>query len=170
MSNNDKLFSQIDLFEKLASFGKREDFLNKLSQQGTEWSEEEKQQLDPRDILGHPQAEGIPPIPPNVEGRSLPKEAPKAAPHAAFPFIPAKTQQMLSQLLAERGQFIPLKIDQKLGPQTQKALDIFKKEYNAQNLSGAALYNEIERAFNTYQAGQKSPAEGYQFQGMTPKK
>lgn len=91
---------------------------------------------------------------PASNAKTLP-ETVITGPNAGLASIPTKIQDMLSQLLSGRGQYIPLTIDGRLGPQTQKALSIFKANYNAQNLSGQDLFNAVEQAFNTWQMNEK---------------
>lgn len=155
-----RLFEKVALFERLSLYGERATFLERLAQDAS-FPQETVEQWDPsqkKDLLGRPMREGVPPVPqaPVPVPAGPPSSLAPTAP-AALPAIPANIQGMLSQMLSERGEYVPLIIDGKLGPQTQKALDIFKQKYNSAGLSGQALFNEVEKAFNIWQANQKVP-------------
>jgi len=74
---------------------------------------------------GEPTGESAPATSTNTE---------KAKPAVSkFPSIPREIQEMLNKILVPAGLAVPFKVDGSLGPDTQKAIDVFRKAYNVPN-------------------------------------
>lgn len=136
MKKWESLFKKVELFEKLAVYGDRKSFLQALAQAapaasltgpvinpgtpGTpggrplSFSEKLKGQVEK-------QKEPVTIAPVTIEG----------TPPSGYMSIPKETQDQLNMLLVPPGNIVPLKTDGKLGPQTQKAIEIFKAKFQA---------------------------------------
>ena len=121
----DRLLERVQLFYKLATYGKRDKFLRAMGQQG------EVIHATPVTIEGTP-----PPVinatPVTITG-TPPPEMINATPvtiSGTPPAVSAETQGQLNDLLVPKGAILPLKLDGLVGPQTQKAQDAFKAKYN----------------------------------------
>lgn len=121
---NKQLFNKIDFFEKLACYGDRKVFLQKLAQ--------ELKSIDPNVSLKP------------VEQLSSSYEASKVTtlPQVtitATPPIDKNLQKMLNDALVPSGKIFPLDIDGKLGDKTKKAILVFESlgygKATVQNLS-----------------------------------
>jgi len=126
------IHEQVKLFYKLAVYGDRADFLNRIGQmlpsatrpaggvdlnptlapkqlqpelQGGKW-------VNPSDNAPAPQVQ------------TLPEEK-----IVGYPPIPTETQDQLNKLLVPSGKIMPLALDGKLGPETAKAVKLFKDTY-----------------------------------------
>ena len=168
MSKSDNLLKQATSFQKLALFVDRKSFLQAIAQQPDKWTNTEVNQwygLDagiPAPPASSKQDLGSPMTPPPAMDAPAPREPGKPAAATTTQTIPVKIQNMLSQMLSERGQFYPLKIDGQVGTETARALDIFRKDYNSQGLREQALYDAVEKAYNTWQTNEKyAPKEPY---------
>ena len=70
-----------------------------------------------------------------------------AKPKAKYPSIPKDIQQKLNYILAsgEHPEIVPLIPDGILGPETQRALKVYKNKYDSQNLSLQQLFSSIRK-------------------------
>ena len=68
--------------------------------------------------------------------------------------IPKDVQEKLSEMLSVRGDYFPFQVGD--SAKAQKALDIFKKNYNSSQLSGESLYNEVRKSYNIWQMSETS--------------
>jgi hypothetical protein len=168
MSKSDNLLKQATSFQKLALFVDRKSFLQAIAQQPDKWTNTEVNQwygLDagiPAPPASSKQDLGSPMTPPPALDAPAPSEPGKPAAAPSYPAIPTKIQTMLSRMLSERGRYYPVKIDGQVGPETAKALEVFQKDYNSQGLQGQALYDAVEKAYNTWQMNEKyGPKEPY---------
>ncbi len=125
MGKFDVLLKKAEMFEKLAVYGDRKSFLQALSQEDP-WAAV-RQKLE--------EERGLPPatIPPPPPASTQPAAQPSAAPapaatsHQSFPL---EAQDQLNKILLPYEKIaVPLKLDGKLGPETQKALEAFRQTY-----------------------------------------
>lgn len=74
--------------------------------------------------------------------------------------VPKDVQEKLSEMMSIRGDYIPFKVDGKLGPETKKALDIYQQKYNRGSKlpPGEELYNAIRKTYNFWKMDQKYQA------------
>lgn len=66
----------------------------------------------------------------NSEEQTFPPDTIKSKPSHSYSAIPKETQDQLNKLLVPAGNIMPLALDGQLGPQTAKAIEIFKSKYN----------------------------------------
>jgi len=149
MSKNDRLFKKIETFERLSLYGKRSSFLERLAQDASAtlpvdaFSDKEREQVDNVGGIGNPIRTGIPPVPQNVQAPKTPvvPTAPKMEPQATT--IPSNIQKALNSVLIHDDIGTPVKTDGALGPETQQALNNYKKHFNLSNMNNQALFNDI---------------------------
>lgn len=83
-------------------------------------------------------------VPPANPESNVAGPAPKAVSTSTLPSIPKDIQQRLSDLMMPAGLLaVPLKVDGALGPDTQKALNTYKKHFKLENASTNELYHHI---------------------------
>ncbi len=158
MKKLDKLFQQVEFFEKMAIYGDRKSFLKSLAQnQSVEptytanpASSEPNQSVAPA-----PQA----PIgPPTEQPYAMPEKT--VMPYeenqgqVAYRPIDKGIQRMLNQMFVQNGEMLPIKEDGKLGPETRKALELYKTKYNRPATSAS-----VSQTFNQYFSNYKEPKE-----------
>lgn len=100
MSKIDSLLKAINSFEKLAKYSDRKSFLDKIAQEQSVYPGYE-----------------LPNMTPNPNVKQLNKISPDI-------------QDKLNELLVPTGKILPIKVDGILGPETRKAIDLFKKDHN----------------------------------------
>lgn len=108
----ERLLDKVELFYRLATYGKRKDFLKSLGQA--------PQMLPEQVIVGNP---------PNASAPTT-QVLPEVV-EAYYPPIPAETQEQLSDLLVPAGLLaVPLKQDGKIGGETRKAMQAFIDKFH----------------------------------------
>ena len=143
MSKFDSVFKKAILFERLACYLDSKSFLSALAQ-GVDTPEAEKQWSN-LDNFGNPKQNGIPEVDPLVGGQSQnPDVAPVGTPvstniygpptpdkskTSVYPNVDKSQQAALNRISMKEGLGIPLAEDGKLGPETKKVLDAFKKKF-----------------------------------------
>ncbi len=133
MSKYSNLVKKIEVFEKLALYGSRSSFLNRIAQ---EQSKEPNASMMP---------ESEPNMTPNPNAAfGPPSPAKPAAP--ALPTVPTSVQQSLNFLSQEAGTPMNLKTDGQLGPATRKALNWFATANNLVGKSDQDLFAAIAQA------------------------
>lgn len=136
MSKADTLLKKATSFERLAIYSDRKSFLQALSQSPE--AGDVKPLLD-YDEFGNPKPQGIPAPPPaarepsSFERDEQPKfhEIPTVNITGQLPVRPSQ-QEALSRVVTVDGIGMPIKADGVLGPETQKAIDAFKKKFDPQ--------------------------------------
>lgn len=135
MKKLDVLVKRVEQFERLAIYGDRKSFLKRLAQEN---------------MSKEPNYSAMPPTEPNA---SFDPNAPAPAPKPAtvketvineYPSIAPQVQKMLNQLLVPPRYNLQIKEDGKLGPETSKALNIFKSKFN-KPASVAAITEEFNK-------------------------
>lgn len=135
MSKADTLFKKATAFERLALYSDRQAFLQALAQQKPLINPQGPQPTDPN---MHPYTQ------PDWESERdrefgspgtipAPTEQPVQATEKVikeFPPIDTVAQEALSRVTTVEGIGLPLKIDGKLGPETRKSLEAFKKRFD----------------------------------------
>jgi hypothetical protein len=88
----------------------------------------------------------------NQSNMPAPPEEPKTkapakqiAQNKGYPSIPKEIQTKLNQILVPAGDILPIKEDGILGPETQKALNIYKNKYDFKNQSLAQLIQSVKQ-------------------------
>lgn len=134
MKKLDALVKRVEQFERLAVYGDRKSFLKRLAQ---DMSVEPNQSVMPP---AEPNA-SIDPNPPTPSGvMNMPEN------HiTGYRPIDKNVQKMLNQLLVPPGYYLPIKEDGKMGPETQKALSIFKSKFS-KPASVAAITEEFNKS------------------------
>jgi hypothetical protein len=136
MSKADTLLKRAISFERLAIYSDRKSFLQALSQSNTEWSQEEINQSknEQTDPLGRQIQPGIPapPASKNPEPVKQVHEIPTVN-ITGQPPIRRSQKEALSRVVTVDGIGMPIKADGILGPETQKAIDAFKKKFDPQS-------------------------------------
>ena len=108
----ERLLERVELFYRLATYGKRKDFLKAMGQT--------PQMLPEQVIVGNPPSNA-----PTAK-QVLPEVV-----EAYYPPIPVETQGQLSDLLVPAGLLaVPLKEDGKIGPKTREAMQAFITKFN----------------------------------------
>lgn len=131
MKKIDELLKRVEHFEKLAVYGDRSTFLKSLAQDNASY-----QPFIGSDAQGdHPGAAGPDYLAP--------------APKSQLPKIPKDVQEMLSNITVIEGIGMPIQIDGDLGPETQKALDGFRRKFNVPgNFDNTQVFDVIRNTFN----------------------
>lgn len=112
MKKIDALLKKVEQFERLAVYGDRKTFLQRLAQEASYDS------FKGSTMVGD---SGTPDAP--AQNPQQVKET------VIFPPIDPKVQSMLNDLLVPEGDILPLKMDGEKGPRTQKALEAFMKRF-----------------------------------------
>jgi hypothetical protein len=133
MSKADVLLKKATSFEKLALYSDRKTFLKALSQRALPVYENHPRPQGDYDFTSRPN--DIPPPEPEDPGAHEPPMMMPADKISAFPPIDPKTQEALSRIVSIDGIGIPIATDGKLGPETKRALQAFKKKFNFINMS-----------------------------------
>lgn len=152
MTKIKSLHKQVELFHKLASYGDRSAFLEAVAQQATLTGPMPPMPGTPKPTLRQffsPQKStspdatypvskdmswtpvGVMPTKDLEKTQVLPEQKIVGdLPAKQYPAISPEVQDHLNQLLVPGGEIMPLKLDGKLGPETQRAAQLFKQKYN----------------------------------------
>lgn len=131
MSKADTLLKKATSFERLAVYSDRKSFLQALSQGFDSGTVKQYENLDE---FGNPKSQGVP-TPPAESTSSEPtkmQEIPTVNITGQPPIRPSQ-QEALSRIITVDGIGMPIKADGILGPETQKAIDAFKKKFDPTN-------------------------------------
>ena len=130
MSKYDKLIKKVEVFEKLAVYGDRSNFLKALAQEVTPT------------VGGTPEAEAY--LAQFPQNSSAPAPA-----KPQLPSIPLDVQEMLSKIVTVEGVGLPLQNDGQIGSKTKQALDAFRKKFNVPgNFSDQDTFGVVKNTYN----------------------
>lgn len=140
MNKFDKLIKDIEVFEKIALYGKRSSFLDKLAQMAS--MPEPNMTPNPNAVVPNKSVDPgfTAAVPEQI--RSVNTEPTKPA-TKSYSSVPKQVQESLNFLSQQAKAPLNLKVDGVLGPETRKALNWFAASNNMTNKNDQELFKAV---------------------------